>query len=563
MIPRNLLTKRSWGLSLRAWKVSGKNAAATISCLHTWSDVSPRDLASLEDKLWRSIGADVVDPILQKDLGSLKWLDRRIEVAKNGETAKLTVRLPTQLYPSKEELKERVQAKASEEVEEWISKHIYELDGRIDVEVTAAKPVPAMSKYVENHEELLKQLGPGLVNVSQYLAVYSCKGGVGKSTVAANLAYEMARMGGRVGLLDIDIYGPSLAIIVQPDDPSVRPSPLGKGMVYPIEHEGVKLLSLGYVSPNSGVPGSGPAAGAAVMRGPMAGKVVTQLVKGTDWGDLDVLILDLPPGTGDVQLAICQELQLSGAVAVTTPSKLATEDTRKGIEMFTSLGVPTLGVVENMSYFMCEGGSKHHPFGRGLQGLPFVDSIPKSSVVQLPISSVTNDANDNGAPICLARPSTASDELVAFEQLASVVSKELLRLRYSDPDSDGVVVIGGVRFELESLSCSIETGKDAFSVRLYSESGATKVSVPAADIRGRDPKTGELLSASPPKVEGKEASMLTGDGMVTVHKKKDPSTTPTSIERKGRYGFAVEWDDGATIIYTMHAIAEAAAATQR
>lgn len=100
------------------------------------------------------------------------------------------------------------------------------------------------------------------------------------------------------------------------------------------------------------MPGSGPNAGAAVMRGPMAGKVVTQLVKGTDWGDLDVLILDLPPGTGDVQLAVLQELQLSGAVAVTTPSKLALEDTRKGIEMFTSLGVPTLAIVENMSYFV-------------------------------------------------------------------------------------------------------------------------------------------------------------------------------------------------------------------
>jgi Mrp family chromosome partitioning ATPase len=108
---------------------------------------------------------------------------------------------------------------------------------------------------------------------------------------------------------------------------------------------------MGFVNNSSGVPGSGQDNGAAIMRGPMAGKVVTQLLKGTDWGELDVLILDLPPGTGDVQLAVCQELALSGAVAVTTPSKLAAIDTRKGIEMFTSLGVPTLAVVENMSYF--------------------------------------------------------------------------------------------------------------------------------------------------------------------------------------------------------------------
>ena len=108
-----------------------------------------------------------------------------------------------------------------------------------------------------------------------------------------------------------------------------------------------KLKSL-----QSGVPGSGSNAGAAVMRGPMAGRVVSQLLKATDWGELDVLVLDLPPGTGDVQLAVGQELQLSGAIAVTTPSKLATEDTRKGIAMFTSLGIPTLAVVENMSYFI-------------------------------------------------------------------------------------------------------------------------------------------------------------------------------------------------------------------
>jgi Mrp family chromosome partitioning ATPase len=150
----------------------------------------------------------------------------------------------------------------------------------------------------------------------------------------------------------LDIYGPSLPVLIRPNDVAVRRSEKAGGkLVYPIDHCGVKVLSMGFVNNSSGVPGSGRDNGAAIMRGPMAVKVVTQLLKGTDWGELDVLLLDLPPGTGDVQLAVCQELALSGAVAVTTPSKLAAIDTRKGIEMFTSLGVPTLAVVENMSYF--------------------------------------------------------------------------------------------------------------------------------------------------------------------------------------------------------------------
>ena len=205
MIPRGLLARRSLSLFPRGWQstslglpsslspstslLAGSSCkptyfrshnpgtAATVSSLHTWADVSPRELASLEDRLWKSVGTKVIEPILQKDLGSLKWLDRRIEVlADNKNAAKLTVRLPTQLYPSKNELLDQVQTIASQEVEDWNSKQTDKLDdARIDVEMVAAKPVPAMSKYVENHEELLKQLGPGLVNVSQYLAVYSCK----------------------------------------------------------------------------------------------------------------------------------------------------------------------------------------------------------------------------------------------------------------------------------------------------------------------------------------------------------------------------------------------------
>ena len=281
-----------------------------------------------------------------------------------------------------------------------------------------------------------------------------------------------------------------------------------------------------------------------------------------------MLLLDLPPGTGDVQLAVCQELQLSGAVAVTTPSKLAAEDTRKGIEMFTSMGVPTLAVVENMSYFTCEGGTTHYPFGKGLEDLPVAEKhkIPSENIVRLPISTLTNDSNDNGSPLCVNRPDDAKDELWAFEQLARVVSKELFLLRYRVSEQLGLINIDGVDFEVEGIGCSIDKGKDTFIVRLFSDSGAKQVRIPPTQLRGRDPKNGEFLSNH---VNSGDQSQHTkpGDDMVTVYKatqtkkdqtKKDPSFIPTSIEQKGRYGFAVEWGDGATIIYSMQTIARAA-----
>ena len=297
------------------------------------------------------VGKGTQDPVLEKDLHQLGWLHPRMAISDDG-TLQVLLRLPTLLHPKLSELKQVVHDQVERFLQEWAAQHVdLDVPTKVNVECMAMPPVSMTARLLENPDDCLKTQGPGLADISHFLAVYSCKGGVGKSTVAVNLAYELARLGGRVGLLDLDVYGPSLPILLKPDDPAVRRSEKGKGMVLPIEHQGVKLLSLGFVNRSSGVPGSGQDNGAAIMRGPMAGKVVEQLLKGTDWGPLDVLVLDLPPGTGDVQLQVCQDLSLSGAIAVTTPSRLAVVDTRKGIEMFTSLGVPTLSVVQNMSYF--------------------------------------------------------------------------------------------------------------------------------------------------------------------------------------------------------------------
>ena len=322
------------------------------------STLTRRQHADLEDRLVTVVGKRIQDPVLHKQLGDLGWIHSRMAVSDDG-TLQVLLRLPTLLHPQLEELKELVHKEAELVLQEWAAEqHHHHADAAttalprgVNVEAMASTPVSMTARLLENPQDFLESQGPGLAEISHFLAVYSCKGGVGKSTVAVNLAYELARLGGRVGLLDLDVYGPSLPILLKPNDPVVRRSKKGKGMVLPIEYQDVKVLSLGFVNRSSGVPGSGPDNGAAIMRGPMAGKVVEQLLKGTDWGPLDVLVLDMPPGTGDVQLQVCQDLSLSGAVAVTTPSKLAVEDTRKGIEMFTSLGVPTLSVVQNMSYF--------------------------------------------------------------------------------------------------------------------------------------------------------------------------------------------------------------------
>ena len=565
--------------------------------------LSKRQLADMEETLVSALDRSVRDPVLDKNLASLGWLSSRcVAVSADGQTVELLLRLPSLLHPELENLKDLVASEATRVLNQWRENHVATLSNksdlsRVNVEAIAGSATPFMTRLVENPDEMVRELGPGLENVSHVIAVYSCKGGVGKSTVAVNLAYELARLGGRVGLLDLDLYGPSLPILVQPKDKTVRRSRKGSGMVCPIEHGGIRLLSLGFVNTNSGVQGSGTDNGAAIMRGPLVVKVVAQLLKGTDWGELDVLVLDLPPGTGDVQLAVCQDLALSGAVAVSTPSKLATTDTRKGIEMFTSLGVPTLAVVENMSYFVvsivhegirswdrcdlrfyfcsqsvmkneqqCEGGTKHYPFGKG--SVNDSTKLKGPTTLQFPISSAANDATESAAPLCLTRPANAAEDLGLYEQLARTVSRELLRVHYGETESQHYITFPDEHlddtFAVATLQLNLEktTSPASILLRLFSESGAIQKRIHPAALRSRDPKTGDIIEDSPFRDQIEEAS----DHIVAVHhlgasgttKKISPSLSPIKVQRKGRYGFAVEWSDGATIIYSKASLARAA-----
>uniref|UniRef100_A0A7S0C276 Gamma-butyrobetaine hydroxylase-like N-terminal domain-containing protein n=1 Tax=Proboscia inermis TaxID=420281 RepID=A0A7S0C276_9STRA len=329
-------------------------------------------------------------------------------------------------------------------------------------------------------------------------------------------------------------------------------------MVYPIEHEGVKMISLGFVSPKSGVPGSGTDTGASVMRGPMASKVVTQLLKGTDWGEVDILILDMPPGTGDVQLTVCQDLTLSGAVCVTTPSKLAAADAEKGIDMFTSLGVPTLAAVLNMSYFECDGGGRHYPFGGNGGGDSLAESlkVAPSHIFHMPVSTAINSANEDGNPICLSTPTGANAELSAFADLARLVSHELYVLQHGgnlksrkggEDNFDGIRVKfdEDEEFDASNIILTADNKRKRFVVRFFSEVGATQKNVNGKDLIGRNPKTGDKL-----------VNEVEAEGETSNH--NHSNLFPAKIERKGYYGYSVEWASGATMIYSMLSICKSA-----
>jgi len=247
---------------------------------------------------------------------------------------------------------------------------------------------------------------PGVANI---IAVASGKGGVGKSTVAVNLAVALARQGAKVGLMDADIYGPSIPLMMGADGQRVMGTPEGK--MVPLEAHGVKIVSIGFLL-GKDAP--------VVWRGPMVGRAVQQLARDVVWGELDYLIIDLPPGTGDAQLSLVQSVPLAGGVIVTTPQDIALLDATRGLSMFREVKVPVLGIVENMSYFACPHcGEKTHIFSHGggeetaeRLKVPFLGAIPLDVDVRI--------GGDTGQPIVAAHPD--SEQAKAFMELASMVA---------------------------------------------------------------------------------------------------------------------------------------------
>ena len=267
---------------------------------------------------------------------------------------------------------------------------------------------------------------PGLGNVKNIIAVASGKGGVGKSTTAANLA--LAREGARVGILDADIYGPSQGVMFGIAE-GTRPQVKEQKWFVPIKAHGVEVMSMAFLTDDN-TP--------MVWRGPMVSGALLQLVTQTAWDNLDYLVIDMPPGTGDIQLTLAQKVPVAGSVIVTTPQDLALLDAKKGVEMFRKVNIPVLGVVENMAVHICSNcGHAEHLFGEG-GGEKLAAQYGVELLASLPLSMLIREQADNGKPTAIAEPE--SQIAMVYQELARSVGARLVLQEAAAPAMPSITV---------------------------------------------------------------------------------------------------------------------------
>lgn len=351
---------------------------------------------TLEEALTPALGR-IQDPDLKRDLAALGAIR---DLSASPQKVSMTLELALHSHPHKADLEA--------EVRKVIAEHAPQAS--VDIKVTAN--VRAAGGGVWGKDAL-----PGVQNV---ILVASGKGGVGKSTVASNLAVALAQDGAKVGLLDADIYGPSIPTMFGVHD-GVTPGPDGNTMV-PVERFGLKVMSIGFM-----VDTSTP----MVWRGPMIAGACLQLFNQVAWAPLDYLIVDLPPGTGDIQLSISQKVAVAGAVIVSTPQDVALADVVRAKVMFDKVSIPSLGVIENMSWFICDGCNKRHDiFATGgakrsgeKLGVPFLGALPLETDVRV--------GGDAGTPVVLSKPDSAAAK--ALKQAAQQVALAVAALAVDSP----------------------------------------------------------------------------------------------------------------------------------
>ncbi len=333
----------------------------------------------------------VQDPDLKKDLVTLNMIK---DIAITDTKIGFTVVLTTPACP----LKEKIRKDCEAAVERVVGEN-FEIDIRMTSSVTS-----------------LRNNAPVLAGVKNIIAIASGKGGVGKSTVTTNLAVALAQAGAKVGLIDADIFGPSIPLMFncEREQPEVRVVN-GKNILIPLEQYGVKLISIGFLTP----PES-----AIVWRGPMASSALKQFISDADWGELDYLLIDLPPGTSDIHLTLVQTVPVTGAVIVTTPQKVAIADAMKGLTMFKQpqINVPVLGVVENMAYFTPEElpDNKYFIFGKD-GGKTLAEKFGVPFLGQIPLVQSIRESGDSGLPAVMKEGITST----AFRDLAESLARQV------------------------------------------------------------------------------------------------------------------------------------------
>jgi ATP-binding protein involved in chromosome partitioning len=329
---------------------------------------------------------NVKDSFLDRDIVSLGFI-RNLIIEKSRVGFDLVI--PTPASPDKADFKQSAQEAVSR------------IPGIDSVEINLVSEIPA-GRSGEGKQSV--------VGVKNIIAVSSGKGGVGKSTVAVNVAVALAQFGAKVGLLDTDVYGPNVPIMI-----GVNEEPLTRGQkLLPHEAYNVRVMSIGFLN-----RGDKP----VVWRGPMLHTAVRQFLYDVEWGGLDYLLVDMPPGTGDVQLSLAQLVPVQGAVIVTTPQEVAMSDVRKAINMFQQVHIPILGIVENMSYFICSNCSAQHEiFGSG-GGEDLAKRFNTKLLGQIPLSTIVREGGDLGVPIVIGSPNSV--QASGFRQIADRVASQI------------------------------------------------------------------------------------------------------------------------------------------
>ena len=357
---------------------------------------------SITSELVLSALQDVVDPEIGVGLVQKGLID---DITVKDSTVELTLLSPVFVHPALEGIKSEIETKVNA------------LEGVENVVMNTKVSIPKDSR--------LKDVGSS--KIKNLIAIASGKGGVGKSTVAVSVATLLSKMGAKVGLMDADVYGPNIPMMMGVEK---LPAQKGDGGILPAEAHGVKMISIGFmVRPGQPI----------VWRGPMLHSAIQQFLTDVHWGELDYLVVDLPPGTGDVQLSLAQTISITGGVIVTLPQLVSLDDARRGLEMFRSMEIPLIGVVENMSYLELPNGEKMDIFGTG-GGESMAEAADVEFLGGIPMDPAVREGGDSGKPIVVSKPD--SPVTAALEEITVKIALRASKLALSA--------------ETESISISLE-----------------------------------------------------------------------------------------------------------